>query len=210
MSPRIGAVGSRSPRRIARRGGPSTTSCVSRPGTTGPSTEDEARVRSGVMTTGMRRAGEVARLAGVSTDTIRHYERKGLLPRVRRSSNGYREYPAGTEQTVRLLRMALTVGFTLEELSRILAVRARGEAPCRTVRTLAGEKLRTMDDRLPELQGARDRPHAARRAGGLARPPPGRARGLGCAPAADAGGAARGTPRGPGRPRRGGCAAALP
>jgi DNA-binding transcriptional MerR regulator len=105
----------------------------------------------------MRRAGEVARLAGVSTDTIRHYERKGLLPRVRRSSNGYREYPAGTEQTVRLIRNALTVGFTLEELSRVLAARARGEAPCRTVRALAGEKLRTMEDRLAELQGARDR-----------------------------------------------------
>ncbi|HEU0104576.1 MAG TPA: MerR family transcriptional regulator [Vicinamibacteria bacterium] len=109
------------------------------------------------MTTGMRRAGEVARLAGVSTDTIRHYERRGLLPRVRRSANGYREYPAGTEQTVRLIRNALTVGFTLEELARVLAARARGEVPCRTVRALAGEKLRTMDDRLAELQGARDR-----------------------------------------------------
>lgn len=105
----------------------------------------------------MRRAGEVARQAGVSTDTIRHYESKGLLPRVRRSPNGYREYPAGTEQTVRLIRNALAVGFTLEELARVLAARARGEAPCRTVRALAGEKLREMDERLVEMQGARDR-----------------------------------------------------
>jgi DNA-binding transcriptional MerR regulator len=109
------------------------------------------------MAAGMRRAGEVARRAGVSTDTIRHYERKGLLPRVRRSPNGYREYPEGTEQAVRLIRNALAVGFTLEELARVLAARARGEAPCRTVRALAGEKLRAMEDRLAELQGARDR-----------------------------------------------------
>jgi len=109
------------------------------------------------MAAGMRRAGEVARRAGVSTDTIRHYERKGLLPRVARSSNGYREYPEGTERTVRLIRNALAVGFSLEELARILAVRARGEAPCRTVRALAGDKLRVMEERLAELQGARDR-----------------------------------------------------
>jgi DNA-binding transcriptional MerR regulator len=109
------------------------------------------------MAAGMRRAGEVARRAGVSTDTIRHYERKGLLPRVARSPNGYREYPEGTERTVRLIRNALAVGLSLEELSRILAVRARGEAPCRMVRALAGEKLRAMDERLAELQGARDR-----------------------------------------------------
>jgi DNA-binding transcriptional MerR regulator len=109
------------------------------------------------MAAGMRRAGEVAQRAGVSTDTIRHYERKGLLPRVARSPNGYREYPEGTERTVRLIRNALAVGFTLEELSQILAARARGEAPCRTVRALAGAKLRAMDARLAELHGARDR-----------------------------------------------------
>jgi DNA-binding transcriptional MerR regulator len=113
-----------------------------------------------MMTTGIRRAGEVARRAGVSTDTVRHYERKGLLPRARRSANGYREYPAGTEQAVRLIRNALTVGFTLEELARVLAARARGEAPCRTVRALAGDKLDVMDQRLADLQGARDRLHA--------------------------------------------------
>jgi len=109
------------------------------------------------MTARARRAGDVARRAGVSTDTIRHYERKGLLPRVARSSNGYREYPEGTERTVRLIRNALTVGFTLEELSQILAARARGETPCRTVRALAADKLRAMDERLAELQSARER-----------------------------------------------------
>ncbi len=61
------------------------------------------------------RSGELARLAGVSTDTLRHYERKGLLARPRRSCNGYREYPASDLDRVRLVRGALGIGFTLNE-----------------------------------------------------------------------------------------------
>ena len=87
------------------------------------------------------RSGELARLAGVSTDTLRHYERKGLLKRARRSANGYREYLATDLDRVRLVRGALGIGFTLDELARILSVRDRGGAPCRQVRALAGRSL---------------------------------------------------------------------
>src|SRR6185295_15337497 len=87
------------------------------------------------------RSGELARLAGVSPDTLRHYERKRLLQRPRRSANGYREYPPSTLDRVHLVRRALAVGFTLDELARILSVRDQGGAPCRQVRALAGEKL---------------------------------------------------------------------
>nr|MDQ5839375.1 MerR family transcriptional regulator [Acidobacteriota bacterium] len=82
------------------------------------------------------RAGELARAAGVSTDTLRHYERKGVLACPRRSANGYREYPADALARVRLVRRALAVGFTLDELARILRARERGVAPCREVREL--------------------------------------------------------------------------
>src|SRR5215210_4789107 len=86
-------------------------------------------------------SGELARLAGVSTDTLRHYERKGVLPAARRLNNGYRKYPLDSLDRVRLIRRALAVGFTLDELAQILKARDHGQAPCREVRTLAAEKL---------------------------------------------------------------------
>jgi DNA-binding transcriptional MerR regulator len=102
------------------------------------------------------RAGELARLAGVSTDTLRHYERKGVLPSPRRSANGYREYPAEALARVALVRRALSVGFTLDELAQILRARARGVAPCREVRELAARKLAGVEERLRELRAVRE------------------------------------------------------
>ena len=102
------------------------------------------------------RSGELARFAGVSPDTLRHYERKGLLDRPRRSSNGYREYPASALDRVHLVRRALGVGFTIDELARILIVRDRGGAPCQQVRALGGKKLAEVETRLAELTSLRD------------------------------------------------------
>lgn len=107
------------------------------------------------------RAGELARAAGVSTDTLRHYERKGVLARPRRSANGYREYPAAALARVRLVRRALAVGFTLDELARILRARERGGAPCREVRELAARKLAGVEERLRELVAVREELRAA-------------------------------------------------
>jgi DNA-binding transcriptional MerR regulator len=102
------------------------------------------------------RSGDLARLAGVSSDTLRNYERKGLLARPRRSANGYREYPASDLDRVRLVRSALVMGFTLDELARILSVRDRGGAPCHQVRALAGRKLAEVEAQLVELTAVRD------------------------------------------------------
>src|SRR5205085_11766296 len=102
------------------------------------------------------RAGELARAAGVSTDTLRHYERKGVLAPPRRSANGYREYPADALARVALVRRALSVGFTLDELAQILRARGRGVAPCREVRALAARKLADVEERLRELNAVRE------------------------------------------------------
>jgi len=102
------------------------------------------------------RAGELARAAGVSTDTLRHYERKGVLPKPRRSPNGYREYASESLARVLLVRRALAFGFTLDELARVLRARERGGAPCREVRALAAEKLSGVEARLRELASLRD------------------------------------------------------
>jgi DNA-binding transcriptional MerR regulator len=102
------------------------------------------------------RSGELARLAGVSTDTLRHYERKGVLAAPRRSRNGYREYPADALDLVQMVRGALGVGFTLDDLARILKQRDGGRAPCREVREMAAAKLAEVEDRLKEMAIARD------------------------------------------------------
>jgi DNA-binding transcriptional MerR regulator len=101
-------------------------------------------------------AGELARLTGVSTDTLRHYERKGVLPKPHRMGNGYRKYPPNSVDRVRLIRRALSVGFTLDELAQFLTARDRGKAPCREVRALAAEKLDDVEGRLTEMLALRD------------------------------------------------------
>jgi DNA-binding transcriptional MerR regulator len=102
------------------------------------------------------RSGELARLAGVSTDTLRHYERKGVLAAPGRLHNGYREYPAEALDRIRLVRRSLAVGFTLDELARILKQRDGGSAPCHQVRDLAVAKLAEVEERLKEMKGVRD------------------------------------------------------
>lgn len=101
-------------------------------------------------------SGELARLSGVSTDTLRHYERKGVLPPPLRLDNGYRKYPANSLDRVRLIRRALAVGFTLDELAQFLKARDRGETPCYEVRALAAEKLYELESRLSEMLALRD------------------------------------------------------
>ena len=105
--------------------------------------------------TGLR-SGELAREAGVSTDTLRHYERKGVLAAPQRSANGYRVYPASALERVRLVRRALCVGFTLDELASILRERDSGRAPCRQVRKMAAAKLASIEERLSEMLSVRD------------------------------------------------------
>jgi DNA-binding transcriptional MerR regulator len=102
------------------------------------------------------RSAELARLAEVSPDTLRHYEQKGLLPEPSRSPNGYREYPPDACTRVRLIRRAVALGFSLAEVARILTVRDRGGIPCRSVRALAAAKLALVESRLAELEAARD------------------------------------------------------
>lgn len=101
-------------------------------------------------------SGELARICGVSADTIRHYERVGVLPAATRSANGYRRFPREAIERVQLIRKALAIGFSLDELARILRQRDSGSPPCRKVRAMAGEKLEDLDRRIAEMIGMRD------------------------------------------------------
>src|SRR5882672_12882848 len=88
------------------------------------------------------RSGAVAKAAGVSPDTIRHYEKIGILPRATRTESGYRIYPSNSAERVLVVQRALRIGFTLAELAEVLKARDAGGAPCQRVYDLAKEKLK--------------------------------------------------------------------
>ena len=100
--------------------------------------------------------GELAARCGVSSDTIRHYESLGVIGRASRGANGYRRFPPQAADRVRLVRRALAIGFTLEEIARIFRRREAGQAPCREVRALASGKLSELRRRIEELCALRD------------------------------------------------------
>src|SRR5262245_5268022 len=69
------------------------------------------------------RSGEIAKICGCSPDTLRHYERLGLIQKPLRSENRYRKYPKEIIHRVKQIQAALRIGFTLKELSKIFRIR---------------------------------------------------------------------------------------
>jgi DNA-binding transcriptional MerR regulator len=98
------------------------------------------------------RSGDLPRLTGFSADTIRHYERLGILQKSQRTEGGYRIYAPGAVQRVQLTRRAIQLGFSLSELSEILRTRDNGGAPCHRVLNLTEEKLRSLGQQIQELR----------------------------------------------------------
>jgi DNA-binding transcriptional MerR regulator len=94
---------------------------------------------------------ELAASAGISTDTLRHYERRGVLPPPPRTRAGYRRYPASAVARVALVRRALQIGFSLEDLARVTREREQGGAPCRKVRAIVADRLSRLDSELEAL-----------------------------------------------------------
>ena len=104
------------------------------------------------------RVGEVAKRAGVHRETLRYYERRGLIAPPPREPSGYRQYPADTVERVRLIKWAQGLGFTLRELlelSRIPRDHVRGRAT--TVRSRAAAKISEIDERIRRLVAMKHR-----------------------------------------------------
>lgn len=95
----------------------------------------------------------VADAAGVSTQTVRFYERKGLLAPPRRGANGYRDYELSTLTRLRFIRRAQAAGLTLVEIAGILDLRRDGATPCTHVRALLLAKRDDVRARQDELAG---------------------------------------------------------
>lgn len=105
--------------------------------------------------------GELAAAADVPVSTIRYYERIGLLEPAARSAARYRLYDSRAVDEVRFIRRAQALGFTLPEISGLLALSRRGQAPCAEVLRLGREHLAALDRKLEQLARFRGRLQAA-------------------------------------------------
>jgi DNA-binding transcriptional MerR regulator len=103
------------------------------------------------MEKGLVRIGEVAAACRVSVDTVRHYERRGLLPRASRTGANQRLYPRQAIARVLLVRRGLQFGFSLSQLAVFMKSRDTGVAPCHAVRGAAELLLEQVEEQLAEL-----------------------------------------------------------
>jgi DNA-binding transcriptional MerR regulator len=101
--------------------------------------------------------GEIAAKAGETRDTIRYYERIGLVPKPMRTPAGYRQYREGVVNRLGLIRNAQRFGFSLREIAGFLGVRDGGGKPCHDVRAAAGRMLEAIDRQIDELVETRKR-----------------------------------------------------
>ena len=99
--------------------------------------------------------GQVARGARVHLDTVRYYERRGLLPPPPRTAAGYRQYPPDTVRRVAFIKQAQGLGFTLEEIDGLLALRVTPGPGCATVERRARSAIARLDGQLAELNHMR-------------------------------------------------------
>lgn len=98
------------------------------------------------------RIGKAAEKAGVGVETIRFYERKGLIEQPRKPADGgYRSYSPDTVGRVRFVRQAQCLGFSLKEINELLLLKANPETDCADVRKRAQEKLGEVNDKLAQL-----------------------------------------------------------
>jgi DNA-binding transcriptional MerR regulator len=102
------------------------------------------------------RIGEVARACGVSVDTVRHYERIGVLRKPPRTEAGYRVYSHDAIDRVRLVRSAVQFGFSLSELATFLRARDKGAPPCRAVRAAAQQIMERVEAQIADLLETRE------------------------------------------------------
>jgi MerR family copper efflux transcriptional regulator len=96
--------------------------------------------------------GEVAKLAGVGIETVRFYERQGLLEEPDRTVSGYRQYEETTVAVLRFVRRAKQLGFTLKEIKVLLSLRLDASATRADVRAQAKAKLADIDAKIADLQ----------------------------------------------------------
>lgn len=96
--------------------------------------------------------GQIAKRAGVSNDTIRLYERYGLIEEPPRAKNGYRQYSSDTVDQLIFIQRAKHMGFTLKEIQELLSIHHTSKQSCGDVRQRAQQKLQEIDEKIHELK----------------------------------------------------------
>lgn len=96
--------------------------------------------------------GEVAKLSGIGIEALRFYEKSGLLGRPPRTQSGYRLYDSGVLQRLDFIKRSQILGFSLDEIKRIIADKEAGKSPCREVREIVRRRLDELDERLREMR----------------------------------------------------------
>jgi Hg(II)-responsive transcriptional regulator len=102
------------------------------------------------------RTSEVAAQAKVNSQTLRYYERRGLLPEPERTPSGYRSYTADAVRVVRFVKRAQQLGFTLGDIEELLHLAGGGPASCEEAKRMARARMADLEQRIEELAGMRD------------------------------------------------------
>lgn len=97
--------------------------------------------------------GKIARRAGMGIETIRFYERKGLIPEPPRRESGYRQYPESAVSRLRFIKRAKELGFSLKEIKELLSLRIAPDTTCDEVQQRAEVKIRDIEEKIRTLQG---------------------------------------------------------
>lgn len=97
------------------------------------------------------RSAQLADTAGVNVETLRYYERRGLLPPPPRRSSGYRDYPPEAVQRIRLIKQAQALGLSLEEITELIALNPHADIACGDMETRIRSKITDLDTRLAAL-----------------------------------------------------------
>jgi len=114
---------------------------------------------------------QLAKQAGVNAQTIRYYEREGLLPKPPRTAGGYRAFPPDSARRVRFIKRAQELGFTLDEARELLVLREHPEMACPEMLRRAQRKLTDIAEKLRALQAIqRELARLAKACAGRARP----------------------------------------
>jgi MerR family transcriptional regulator, copper efflux regulator len=100
-------------------------------------------------------SGQLAKESAVGVETLRFYEREGLLARPARTASGYRQYPAEAVERVRFIRRAQLLGFQLKDIKELLALRDDPEAGSGEVRAKAVAKLADIEQKIADLEAMR-------------------------------------------------------
>jgi Hg(II)-responsive transcriptional regulator len=102
------------------------------------------------------RTGELAGRAGVNSETLRYYERRGLLAEPPRTQGGYRDYPASSVDLLVFIKRGQELGFTLDEVDELLQLDAGGPDSCDAARGLAAPRRADLERRISDLQRMHD------------------------------------------------------